>query len=129
MGETEKNTIRKEQNNKPTGDQWVRTYRASPSTPRLQKHYSSQQTLTADLKRNEISGRGGGICLGRSNSGIVGSNPTLCCSRVAVGRGPTAGLENRDYGRRGSAALTMRHPFIRKSWHQLRRQAAVARSV
>jgi hypothetical protein len=27
------------------------------------------------------------------------------------------GLEKRDYGRRGSAALTMRHPSIRKSWH------------
>jgi hypothetical protein len=26
------------------------------------------------------------------------------------------GLENRDYGRKGSAALTMRHPSIRKSW-------------
>jgi hypothetical protein len=23
----------------------------------------------------------------------------------------------RDYGRRGFAALTMRQPFIRKSWH------------
>jgi hypothetical protein len=40
-----------------------------------------------------------------------------------------SGLENRDYGRRGSAALIMRHPSIRKSWHLLRRQAAVARSV
>jgi hypothetical protein len=28
-----------------------------------------------------------------------------------------AGLENRDFGRRGSAALTMRHPSIRKSWY------------
>jgi hypothetical protein len=28
-----------------------------------------------------------------------------------------SGLENRDYGRRGSAALTMRHPSIRRSWH------------
>jgi hypothetical protein len=28
-----------------------------------------------------------------------------------------AGLENRDYGRRGSAELTMRHPSIRRSWH------------
>jgi hypothetical protein len=26
-----------------------------------------------------------------------------------------ASLENRDYGRSGSAALTMRHPYIRKS--------------
>jgi hypothetical protein len=24
---------------------------------------------------------------------------------------------NRDYGRSGSAALTLRHPSIRKSWH------------
>jgi hypothetical protein len=28
-----------------------------------------------------------------------------------------SGLENGDYGRRGSAALTTRHPFIRKSWY------------
>jgi hypothetical protein len=40
-----------------------------------------------------------------------------------------AGLENRDYGRRGSAALTMRHPAIRKSWHLLRKEVAVARLV
>jgi hypothetical protein len=33
-----------------------------------------------------------------------------------------SGLENRDYGRRESAALTMRHPSFRKSWRQLRRQ-------
>jgi hypothetical protein len=28
-----------------------------------------------------------------------------------------SGLEKRDYGCMGSAALTTRHPFIRKSWH------------
>jgi hypothetical protein len=28
-----------------------------------------------------------------------------------------SGLENRDYDRRGSAALTTQHPYIRKSWH------------
>jgi hypothetical protein len=28
-----------------------------------------------------------------------------------------SGLETRDYDRRGSAALTMRHPSILKSWH------------
>jgi hypothetical protein len=28
-----------------------------------------------------------------------------------------SGLEIRAYGRRGSAALTTRHPSIRKSWH------------
>jgi hypothetical protein len=27
------------------------------------------------------------------------------------------GLENRDYGHRGSAALTIRHPSIRKNCH------------
>jgi hypothetical protein len=27
------------------------------------------------------------------------------------------GLENRDYGRRGSSVLTTLHPSIRKSWH------------
>jgi hypothetical protein len=40
-----------------------------------------------------------------------------------------SGIENRDYGRRGSAALTTRYTSIRKSWQLLRRQAAVARSV
>jgi hypothetical protein len=28
-----------------------------------------------------------------------------------------SGLENRDYGHRASAALTMRHPSVSKSWH------------
>jgi hypothetical protein len=42
---------------------------------------------------------------------------------------PMSSLENRDYGRRESATLTMRHPSTCKSWHYLRRQAAVARSV
>jgi hypothetical protein len=28
-----------------------------------------------------------------------------------------SGLENRDYGLRGFAALTTRHPSIRKSWY------------
>jgi hypothetical protein len=28
-----------------------------------------------------------------------------------------SGLENRDYGRRGSSALTKRHSSIRESWH------------
>jgi hypothetical protein len=40
-----------------------------------------------------------------------------------------SGLENQDYSRRRSAALTTRHHSIRKSWHQLRRQAAVGQSV
>jgi hypothetical protein len=40
-----------------------------------------------------------------------------------------SGLENRDYGRRVSVAPTTRHPSIRKSWHYLLKQAAVARSV
>jgi hypothetical protein len=40
------------------------------------------------------------------------SSEVLCASVLVK-----SGLENRDYGRRGSAALTMRHPSIRKSWH------------
>jgi hypothetical protein len=35
------------------------------------------------------------------------------CASVLV----KPGLENRDYGRRGSAALAMRHPSMQKSWH------------
>jgi hypothetical protein len=31
--------------------------------------------------------------------------------------GDFSSLENRDYGRKGPASLTMRHPSIRKSWH------------
>jgi hypothetical protein len=31
------------------------------------------------------------------------------------GKSSGSGLENRDYGRRGSATLTMRHPSIRKT--------------
>jgi hypothetical protein len=30
-----------------------------------------------------------------------------------------SGLENQDYGRRGSATLTTRHPSIHRSWHQV----------
>jgi hypothetical protein len=33
------------------------------------------------------------------------------CLRIYIPQG------DRDYGRRGSSALTMRHPSIRKSWH------------
>jgi hypothetical protein len=40
------------------------------------------------------------------------SSEVLCASVLVK-----SGLENRHYGRRGSAALTMRHPSIRKSWH------------
>jgi hypothetical protein len=40
------------------------------------------------------------------------SNEVLCASVLVK-----SGLENRDYGRKGSAALTMRHPSIRKSCH------------
>jgi hypothetical protein len=36
-----------------------------------------------------------------------------------------SGLEIRDYSHRGSAALTTRHPSIRKSWHQLLREKDV----
>jgi hypothetical protein len=32
-------------------------------------------------------------------------------------KGSGFGRENREYGRRGSAALTTLHPSIRKSWH------------
>jgi hypothetical protein len=32
-----------------------------------------------------------------------------------------SGLENRDYGRRGSTALITRHPSIHKGWHKLYR--------
>jgi hypothetical protein len=37
-----------------------------------------------------------------------------------------SGLENRDYGGKGSVTQTTHHPCIRKSWHKLRQQAAVA---
>jgi hypothetical protein len=32
-------------------------------------------------------------------------------------KGSGTSLENRDYGCRGSVALTTRHPSIRKSWY------------
>jgi hypothetical protein len=38
-------------------------------------------------------------------------------------------LETRDYGRRGPSASVTRNASIRKSWHWIRRQAVVARSV
>jgi hypothetical protein len=39
------------------------------------------------------------------------------------------GQENREKGRRGSAALTTRDLSVGKSWHYLRRQEAVYQSV
>jgi hypothetical protein len=39
------------------------------------------------------------------------------------------GLEIRDCGCNGSAALTTRHPYIRKSWHESCLQAAVTLGV
>jgi hypothetical protein len=46
-----------------------------------------------------------------------------------LGAGCSVSMFCRCYGRRGSAALTMRHPSIGTSWHYLRRQAAIDRSV
>jgi hypothetical protein len=40
------------------------------------------------------------------------SSEVLCASVLVK-----SGLETRNYRRRGSAALTMRHLFIRKSWN------------
>jgi hypothetical protein len=40
-------------------------------------------------------------------------NCEVLCASVLV----KSGLENRDYGHRGSTALIMRHPSIRKRWH------------
>jgi hypothetical protein len=40
-----------------------------------------------------------------------------------------SGLEIRDYGHRGSTALTTRHVSIHKSWHKDSQQAAVPRSA
>jgi hypothetical protein len=40
-----------------------------------------------------------------------------------------SGLENWDYGRRRSGALTVRHTSVHKSCYWLRRQAEVARSI
>jgi hypothetical protein len=44
-------------------------------------------------------------------------------------KGSGSGLETRDYGRRGFAAVTTRQPSIRKRWHYLGRQAALARGL
>jgi hypothetical protein len=44
------------------------------------------------------------------------ANRIIIMDFIFVGcMGVWPGLENRDYGRRGSAALTMRRPSIRKS--------------
>jgi hypothetical protein len=36
-------------------------------------------------------------------------------------------LENREYGRRGTTALTTRHPSIRKSWHYADKRRSIVR--
>jgi hypothetical protein len=54
-------------------------------------------------------------CLAASlqdTSEFICSSEVLCASVLV-----NSGLENRDYGRKGSAALTMRHLSIRKSLH------------
>jgi hypothetical protein len=44
---------------------------------------------------------------------LLWDSSEVLCANVLV----KSGLENRDYDRRGSAALTMRHPSISRSWH------------
>jgi hypothetical protein len=72
-------------------------------------------------------------CLQIQRSGFDSRRYQIFCEVVGLERGPLSlvstieellerkssgsGLESRDYDRRGSAALTTRHPSIRKSWH------------
>jgi hypothetical protein len=44
-------------------------------------------------------------------------NTQNCDSYFNVALMYHTGLEDRDYGRRRSAVLTLRYPSIRKSWH------------
>jgi hypothetical protein len=59
-----------------------------------------------------------------SESGLVSTIEELLVLENKV----SAPSKKTDYGQTGSAALTRRHLSIRKSSHQLRRQALVARS-
>jgi hypothetical protein len=63
-----------------------------------------------------------GLDIERFVKGIYGE-------QLHEGKSSGSGLENRDYSRRGSAALTTRHPSIRRSWHKLRRQTVVCRPI
>jgi hypothetical protein len=53
----------------------------------------------------------------------------MSTSEELLERSSGFGLEIRDYGHWGSTTLTTQHPSICKSWHWLRRQAAVIRLV
>jgi hypothetical protein len=55
---------------------------------------------------------------------IVKAWPVICRSQWRHGRFRKLKLTPW-----GPVSLTMRHPFTRKSWHYLRRQAAVAQGV
>jgi hypothetical protein len=58
------------------------------------------------------------------------SNSLVSTNEELLGRKSSgSGLEIREYGCRGSTALTTRHLSIHKSWHYPRRQTAIAQSV
>jgi hypothetical protein len=76
---------------------------------------------------------GQGFWLQNQRSGFDSRSYQIFWEAVGLERGPLSlvstieellqrrssgsGIEIRDYGRRGSAALTTRHPSIGKSWH------------
>jgi hypothetical protein len=97
------------------------------------------------MERPPLWSRDQGSCLQIQRSGFESRRYQIFWEVVGLKRGPLSlvstiqellgrkssgsGLENREYGRRDPPRWPRDTPSIRWSWHKLRRQAAVARSV
>jgi hypothetical protein len=80
-------------------------------------HWSNGQSPWLQTQRSEFDSR-----LYQTFREVVGLElgPLSLVSTIEeqLGRKSSGfGIESREYGRRGSAALTTLHPFIRKRWH------------
>jgi hypothetical protein len=84
------------------------------------KHCLLRTARWATWTWNSVDGSLRKCCLFYGEYFLQTTQLNQLCASVLV----KSGLENRDYGRGGSAALTMRHPSVRKSWYWLRRWAA-----
>jgi hypothetical protein len=78
--------------------------------------WSSGQSSWLQIQRSGFDSRRSDF-LRSSGSGTGSTQPRNTIEKLLKRKSSGSGLEIRDYGRRGSAALTTRHPSIRKSWY------------
>jgi hypothetical protein len=77
------------------------------------------------MKSRTVGWAGHAVCMERTAYRILVRNPergslslvSTTIEDLLERKNSGSGLQKRDYGRKGSAALTMRKPSIRKSWH------------